>query len=199
MTEVTEVAEAPEQEDAPPEETSPGEEVVLTPEQMAPKSEPEPEEDEDKVLDLTTLAPSRRLVKLPTPQNPKGETFELRLLDDFGVRDQQRLLSWSKKFESLFNKEEELTDNEAERMVHCLNQVFERVLDAPENVKKKMPETVRTRVMTGFSIAPLLARQEAALEERKKQILAQLVDRGLVTQDQIDEIVNEIEKSTSEN
>lgn len=127
------------------------------------KAEP-PAQDDDDVLNLTSLVPSRKLVKLPTKSHPEGEAFELRLLDDFGIVDQQKLLTWSKRFEELWNKDEDLTEDEGTQMKHLLDVMFDKVLDAPEEDKGDMPDHIRSRVVTAFTLVPLLARQEAEIK-----------------------------------
>lgn len=130
------------------------------------------EDEENKVLDLSALAPSRRLVKVPTSDDPEGERFELRLLDDFGIRDQQRLLSWSRQYDQLFNADEDLDASQQEKMEWLLNSMFEMVLDAPKAKLAKIPDAVKNRVVTAFSLAPLLAQQDrerAAARKREQE------------------------------
>lgn len=129
--------------------------------------------DDDDVLDLTQFVPSRKLVRLPTTEHPKGEVFSLRLLDDFGIVDQQRLLSWSRRFEALWNKEAgDLTKDEQIQLKHLLDQMFITVLDAPDEIKKQTPDHIKSRVVTSFTLVPLLERQkreEEEAEERAKE------------------------------
>lgn len=125
----------------------------------------DPEDDEDQILDLT-LPTTRRMVKLPTKAHPEGEPYELRLLDDFGIADQQQLLAWSRRFDGLFNLDEAdnngpLTDDQKLIMKKCLDSLFDMVIVAPAAVKKAMPDSIRHRVVTAFTLAPLIARQEA--------------------------------------
>ena len=129
---------------------------------------PEEKEDDENVLDLVSIAPTRRLVRVPTKDKPEGQTFELRLMDDFGIMQQQELLSWGRRYDALFNKEEDLTDDERLKLKHYLDCIFDTVLDAPKAVKKTMPDGVRNRVVTAFTLAPLLARQEADRKEAEK-------------------------------
>lgn len=162
--------------ETPPEVAEAPNEPQDTP--QAPQTpDPEPEEKkEPKVLDLTALAPNRRLVKLPTAEHPKGETFEIRLLDDFGIATQQKLLNWSRTYERLFNSEEDLSDDEQVRLKFVLDSLFDAVLDAPVAVKREMSDAVRSRVMTTFSLAPLIAQQEqrqAEIEEAEKKEAAE--------------------------
>lgn len=130
------------------------------------KSLPKPvAEAEENVLDLTALAPNRKLVKLPTHRKPEGETFELRLMDDFGIGMQQKLLNWSRTYERLFNSDEELSPEQETRLKFVLDSLFDVVLDAPKSVKAKMNDGIRSRVMMAFSLAPLMARQERDAKE----------------------------------
>lgn len=180
MTDVTGVVEATE---APSSEIvlemggPPGEVVSEVP-TLAPK--PKGGDDSD-VLDLTNLIPTRKLVKLATPDHPEGTTFELRLLDDFGIVEQQQLLTWSKRFEKLWNHEgdEDLTDAQRTTMMHLLDQMFGLVLAKPSSMsddefnraKEAFPDYVKSRVVTAFTYVPLMMRQEAEAraEEKKTQ------------------------------
>jgi hypothetical protein len=131
----------------------------------------EHEDEEENVLDLTSLAPNRRLVKLATTEHPDGERFQIRMLDDFGIGTQQQLLAHSRKLEALFNAEEELKQDQRDRMKFLLDELFNRLLVPPSDmtedrfieVKKSMSDAVRNRVVSAFSLVPrleLLAMQE---------------------------------------
>jgi hypothetical protein len=134
---------------------------------------------EDDILDLSTLIPSRKRIRLPIPKTAEGEpdsgVFELRLLDDFGIMDQQRLLSWSRRFETLWNSDEDLSNSEQEDMLSLMNKMFTKVLDAPEDVKAACPPNIKSRVVTAFTLVPLIERQkrEAAEEEAKQKAAGQ--------------------------
>lgn len=147
---------------------------------MTTLAQPEPEDD---VLDLTSLIPTRKMVKLPTQAHPEGEVFELRLLDDFGLIDQQQLLTWSKRFEQLWNNEtgKDLTKEEQTVMLALLDRMFQLVLAPPKGmsdedfakVKATFPDHIKSRVVTAFTYVPLMMRREAeareAVEEEKRK------------------------------
>jgi hypothetical protein len=128
------------------------------------------DEDDDQVLDLVSIAPARRPVKIPTKRKPEGEPFTLRLMDDFGIEIQQQLMSWGRRYDALFNKEDDLTADERTKLKYYLDCIFDQVLDAPKSIKKDIPDGVRSRVVTAFTLAPLLARQEA---EQRAQMEAE--------------------------
>lgn len=146
-----------------------GEEAQV--EEEAPKEQPveTPEEEDPQVIDLTTLAPNRRMVKIPTKRKPEGEPFEIRLLDDFGIKDQQQLLSWNRRFEKYWNSEEDLSESEQDTMEVTMNKIFWKVLDAPKEVKDSVVEAVRSRIVMAFTLAPLFAQQEALAKEQKEK------------------------------
>ena len=128
------------------------------------------EPDEDDILDLTSIVPPRKLVRIPTKANPKGEVHELRLLDDFGIEEQQQLLSWSKRFEALWNKDgKDLTPKERVKMRWLLNAMFWKVLDAPDEVKRNVDDTIKSRVVTAFTMVPLLERQRREAQEEAER------------------------------
>lgn len=145
-------------------------------------------EDKDpKVLDLTALIPSRRLVKLPTKRHPEGENFELRLVEDFGIEMQQKLLAWSRKYQELMQAEDELDDEGTTRLRFLFDNLFNHVIDAPDIAKRGMDDSAKNRAITAFSWAPVLAQQELQMA-----VIDRLVDREMVTRDQVDEIMQEM-------
>lgn len=163
------------------------------------------EEDDSKVLDLTTMAPTRRVVKLPTADQPQGEQFEIRLLDDFGIQQQQKILTWSRRYDSLYNREPDepdLTEDQADMLKFYLDSMFEMVLDAPKAVKRDMRDGLRQRVVQTFSYAPLVARQEEEAKAQRKSVFGLLVRKGIVSQERLDQLIEEADKlstsSTSE-
>ena len=187
---MTEVVDAPEAEAPEEEETlldqlgpePPDEEEPLSPPQTKDEptslaehganisTEEEAKDDDDDVLDLTSIIPPRKLVRLPTRSNPKGEVYELRLLDDFGIEEQQQLLSWSRRFEALWNKEDkDLSPRERVKLKWLLNAMFIKVLDAPDEVKRDIDDTVKSRVVTAFTMVPLLERQKREAEEAREK------------------------------
>lgn len=128
------------------------------------------EPNEDDILDLTSIVPPRKLIRIPTRSNPKGEVHELRLLDDFGIEEQQQLLSWSKRFEALWNKEgKDLNPRERVKMKWLLNAMFLKVLDAPDEVKHDVDDTIKSRVVTAFTMVPLLERQKREAEREETE------------------------------
>jgi hypothetical protein len=150
-----------------------------------------------KVLDLTALAPTRTLVRIPTLEKPvEGEVFELRLVDDFGIEMQHKLLAWSKKFAQLMakaNNGDELDEDESNRLRFVLDAVFEATLQSADGSpltkaqQAKVDDPGRQRVMQGFTWGPTLEsqRMQAALIDR-------LVQRKQLKQEHVDEVMAEI-------
>lgn len=151
-----------------------------------------PEVQEPKVLDLTALTPSRRLVKLPTKGHPEGQNFELRLVEDFGIEMQQKLLAWSRRYQQLMQADEDLDEHQTARLRFLLDNLFEQVLDAPVVIKRGMDDAVRNRVVTAFSWAPVLAQQETQLE-----MIRRMIEKEMITQDQVDEVMTEMRADAS--
>lgn len=155
---------------------------MTTTNKTPPETSEAPEAPEEKpVLDFTQLAPTRRKIRLPTAREPaQGEVFELRLLDDFGIADQQALLSMSRRYEALWNSEAALDASQKTILASLLNDMLDRVLEAPKTVKRTMRDNIKARVVTAFSMAPLLTAQE--------QITVRV---GLERMNEIDRIRNE--------
>ncbi len=159
------------------------------------KSEGKPEE--PQVLDLVSLAPTRRIVKLPTKRHPEGEQFTLRMLQDFGIEDQQKLLAWSRRHAELMdpsNMEERddygvLNENSRERLRFLHDNLFDMILDATPAAKKQVSDTGRNQVIQTFSWGPALANQEA-----QTALIRKLVDMKMVTDDQVTKAMDELKQ-----
>ncbi len=145
--------------------------------------------EEPEPLDLVgeSLTPTRRLVKIPTKRKPEGETFEMHLVEDFGIEDQQKLMAWSRRFSQLMGADEELTKAEQERLRFLLTSLVDMVLDAPKTVKDTLKDSVANRVVQTFSWGPALARQD-----QQTELVKRLIEKGHLTQEQVDETQTEI-------
>lgn len=161
----------------------------------------EEEKRPDRLLDLVTLAPTRRRVLLPTPAKPNGEQYEIRLLEDFGIGTQQRLNVWARKYDRLLGSDDELNQAEQAELEYALGLLFEEILQAPPEFKADAPDFVKQRVVRAFSLAPQLDQIERTTAELERTTLHLLVRKGYATQEQIDEVVEEarmsMESSTS--
>jgi hypothetical protein len=128
------------------------------------------DEESEDVMDLTSLVPTRKLIKVPTADGGISDAYELRLLDDFGIIEQQKLLNWSRRFEKLWNEEErDLTPEEQTTLKWLLDKMFDKVLMAPDEIKAEMSDSIRSRVVTAFTLVPLLERQKQEQEAQEKE------------------------------
>jgi hypothetical protein len=175
-------AEEPELEEPPEEPEQPEETLDLMDEQ----------EERPELLNLSSLVPTRRMVKLPITGDPKGYVCQLRLIEDFGIETQQRLIAWGKEFQKLYGSDTVLKEAGRERLRFLLDHLFDDVIDAPVSVKEKIPDTIKNKVIQAFTWAPLLAQQEL-----QSQVIQRLIDRGNLTQGQVDEVLEEMRQELS--
>jgi hypothetical protein len=122
--------------------------------------------DEDMILDLTTLAPKRSKVRLPTPESEEGELFDLRSMDDFGIAEQQQLTMEGKEFDALWNTQD-LNSAQRKRLKTLLDHMLEKVLDAPAPVKKHLKDGQRSQIVLAFTLAPL---SQTVARERSQEM-----------------------------
>lgn len=130
------------------------------------RTEPEAEDRRpEPLLDLTTLEPERQLVVIKTKEDPDGKSYELRTMADFGIAEQQWLSQAGREYQRLWDKVK-LTDREKRRLKHLLDEMTDKVLDAPKEVIKTLKDWQRAQVVLAFTVAPLAsAMMETALPE----------------------------------
>lgn len=171
---------------------------------------PAEKKDRDDFIDLTR-ATKRRKVLLPltksTPEGdrvpeldeegkPKTKVFEVRLIDDFGLAMQQRLLSYSRKYEKLFNNDEPLSEKDAKQLDYYHDEMFSRVLVAEEVDRQKIDIAAQQRVVTTFSRGPLIDSME---ENRQRlNVVFQLKELGYLTDEQINEAMDKVQEAADQ-
>ena len=158
---------------------------------------------ERQPVDLIDLTPLRTLVRIPTLDHPvDGEVYEMRLVDDFGVEVQPKLLAWSKRYTSLFTKAsngEDLDEKELAQLRFTLDAVFEHVLQHADGSplskteRARISDHGRQRVMTGFTWGPTLEAQRI-----QSAAFDRLVAKGYLKQEQLDEVMREIQQELLE-
>lgn len=114
----------------------------------------------EPLLDLSSL--ERETVRLRD-----GSIRELRNLNEFGVGEQHQLRRRGQEFDRLWESEEDLKDEEKARLTFLTNELFERLVDAPQTVKKRVKEGDRAQIVLIFTSAPyasLLAMARAQQE-----------------------------------
>ena len=150
-------------------------------------------DDNEPMLDLSTIAPTRPTVRIrlkgdvcecahpyaahhepdsDTPVEccgecsgyvPSGALYDLRLLSDFGIAEQQELMRDGESYDGLWAKTP-LTGGEKKKLEQTLNRMFDRVLDAPPRVKRLVNASQRSQIIQAFTIAPFArAAREARL------------------------------------
>jgi hypothetical protein len=132
---------------------------------------PKKDEDDGVLLTLSTLAPKRPTIRIITEDHPVGRLYEIKVRADFGIRDQQTLTRDGREWNALWNSDEELSDDQADRLKLLLDRMFDKVLDAPATVRKQVGDEHRAEVVTVFTNARLLmtamAQAKAQAEQEK--------------------------------
>lgn len=132
---------------------------------MATTVEEKPERTTAPLLDLSKT--EREVVKLRD-----GSQRELKNLNEFGITEQHKLRRQGQEFDKLWEQDGELSDDDKSRITFLLNELFERLVLAPESVKKKVKEGDRAQVVLIFTSAPyatLLAMARAQAEEAETE------------------------------
>jgi hypothetical protein len=124
--------------------------------------------DETQVLDLTTLAPVRPTVNIRTSDHPEGKQYELRIMDDFGIEDQQQLTREGAEFDKLWNTDK-LNGKQSKRLKMLLDNMFDRVLDAPSEIRAQLRDGQRSQVVLAFTLAPLAAAAQRQQETQARE------------------------------
>ena len=119
----------------------------------------------EPVLDIKTLAPERERVRID------GELYDLAIMADFGIEEQQQMTRDGREFDTLWKASDELTPTDKQRLKQLLDRMFERVLLAPQTIKNKLNDDHRQQVVLAFTIAPLAkaAREEEEAEAAKEK------------------------------
>lgn len=115
---------------------------------------PDPAEAEP-LVDLDDVSAKRPTVRF------EAKLYEIRRLGEFGIAKQRLLQRDGREFALLWDSDDELTQDQDQRLKMLLDRVFEEVLDAPVDVRQKMGDGDRARVVLGFRIAPLLTQRTA--------------------------------------
>lgn len=114
--------------------------VVEAPEEIAP----------EPVLTIT-LSPQRPTIDVD------GTLYELRLMRDFSITDQQGLNRDGRAFATLWNSEKALKPVEQKRLKFLLERLFKQVLIIPadDDVAKRFADADKADVVLHFTLAPL--------------------------------------------
>lgn len=109
---------------------------------------PDGEQDDDApLLDLSTQV-DRPFIKVD------GDPYELAVKDDFGIEEQHRLTAYGRRFDELF-KRNNLSEKDRGRLKLLLDYMFDKVLLAPDEIKRKLGDDQRSQVVLAFTYAPL--------------------------------------------
>lgn len=117
----------------------------------------------DPILDISTLAPERELVRIRTEEDPEGELYELATADDLSLRDQQWLHTRGQRIMDLLEKKGRLTKNESDELELAIDRLLGiAVPSLPDEVKARLSVLQKTKLMEAFTQAsPELAKVAA--------------------------------------
>jgi hypothetical protein len=146
---------------AEPEQVDVADLLAAQPDEAPAAAEVSPE----PLVDLDEVAAIRPTIRFRKHQ------YELRTLSEFGIRTQQKLTRDGREFSRLWTADDELTENELERLEMLLNRMFDKVLDAPAEIRTSLNDAQRSQVVLAFTLAPL--HQAAAAQQAKAEMEAE--------------------------
>ncbi|MGH3171873.1 MAG: hypothetical protein ACRDN0_39195 [Trebonia sp.] len=127
----------------------------------APKTTVQPPEaDTPTTPEPTVLGRSQTTVER-SQWEIDGKIYDIRSMDDFGVRAQRRLNQDGREFYQLWNSAEDLTDDQDMRLEQLLDRMFfgdekaPSLIDAPKTLLRKLGSSARADVVLTFTLAPL--------------------------------------------
>lgn len=115
------------------------------------------------------------LLKLKTALEPRptveidGENYELRHRREFSIVEQHQLQVEGDEFDELFSKKENLNSKQRQRLKTVLDSMFNKVLLAPDDVKKLLDDESRRAVVLTFTRAPLLMAEIAGIRDEEDE------------------------------
>jgi hypothetical protein len=100
---------------------------------------------------------------------PSGGLYDLHLLTDFGIAEQQQLMRDGETYDELWGKTG-LTSGERKTLEQTLDRMFNLVLDAPVKVKASISDAQKSQIVQAFTVAPFaLAARAAQLTEEAQE------------------------------
>jgi hypothetical protein len=116
--------------------------------------------DAEPLLTLSTLAPKRPTVDID------GTHYELNVMNDFGLRDQQRLTHDGREYQALFSAEDELTTAQSARLDLLLERMYAMAWHKPlpRTIEAKLGDEQRAQVVVVFTRGPLLMAIQAQVK-----------------------------------
>lgn len=121
-------------------------------------------DEKDPVMEIDLLEPERGELEIA------GERYELLLMTELGIAEQHKLKREIEEYDRLWNQAR-LSPKDRKRLKQLLDQLFEQVLFAPDELKRKMNDSARNQVVLGFAVAPVAKAlaQQAKMEEKEKE------------------------------
>jgi len=118
------------------------------------------------ILELSTILPERRKIRIKTKDNPAGNLYELRERSEFSVAEAQSLRVKALRLKELSSKTVELEDDEKTDLANAVH-FFARlvIVGVPEDVLWQLSDQQKMMVANLFTPTP--AEQETAPEGAK--------------------------------
>lgn len=120
----------------------------------------------DEPVDCCEPCSTRELKDGGPGYRPSGRLYDLHLLSDFGIAEQQQLMRNGETYDELWGKTG-LTSGERKTLEQTLDRMFNLVLDAPVKVKALISDAQKSQIVQAFTVAPfaLAARTAQLMEE----------------------------------
>jgi hypothetical protein len=117
--------------------------------------------DSDEPVDCCEACSTREPKDGGPGYRPSGRLYDLRLLSDFGIAEQQQLIRDGETYDALWEKAA-LTSGERKTLEQTLNRMFSLVLDAPSKVKAAISDAQKSQIVQAFTVAPFAQAARAA-------------------------------------
>lgn len=121
-----------------------------------PKSKSKPQH--KALLELNTLAPIRPFATID------GVQHDFRMMQEFGATEHQQFNRDSGRYDELFGSDDDLTPDQADRMVKLLEGLFRRVLVDPDALAEQLGDRltgeIKRELLLTFTNAPWLMAQQ---------------------------------------
>lgn len=137
------------------------------------------------VLDLDTIAPVRPTIRIKTKDYPQGKLYELAVLDDLSLTDQQYLYSHGQEMERLVGLQDPTEEEDqqlhviVDRLVQiCVPSLEEELLQRPTQEELDLPKVEQPSRLKGMQKVKIVEAFITASPEIAERVEAERAKRS---------------------